>query len=223
MHKMLKSFILSDMWLAKLSFCLWGIGGLSVAAVSAQNPFSVAERSHVRVTTPGLFGKSNRLELPLAAIADSACCFPLKGAKVISPFGGRRHHSGTDIKTKANDTIRAAFDGVVRMSKPYGAYGKVIVIRHFNGLETVYSHNVKNAVISGDTVKAGQYIALTGRTGRATTEHLHFEVRVNGQAINPAMVFDLKQHALKRHTLVFTRSGSYVKTTIKNETEKDNK
>lgn len=138
---------------------------------------------------------------------------------MISPFGGRRGHSGADIKTKANDTIRAAFDGVVRMSKSYGAYGKVIVIRHPNGLETVYSHNVKNMVESGDTVKAGQFIALTGRTGRATTEHLHFEVRVNGQAINPSLVFDMNGYTLKRHTLVCVRSGNKVKVTIKKEEE----
>lgn len=95
----------------------------------------------------------------------------------------------------------------------------MIVIRHPNGLETVYSHNVKNMVESGDTVKAGQFIALTGRTGRATTEHLHFEVRVNGQAINPSLVFDMNGYTLKRHTLVCVRSGNKVKVTIKKEEE----
>lgn len=184
-----------------------------------QHAFTQYERNHIRIHTPGLFDGKSRLEIPLELLADSGSCFPLPGAKVISPFGGRRGHSGADIKTKANDTIRAAFDGVVRMSKSYGAYGKVIVIRHPNGLETVYSHNVKNMVESGDTVKAGQFIALTGRTGRATTEHLHFEVRVNGQAINPSLVFDMNGYTLKRHTLVCVRSGNKVKVTIKKEEE----
>ena len=61
---------------------------------------------------------------------------------------------GTDIKTCAKDTIRAAFDGVVRMSKPYYAYGNIVVIRHANGLETLYSHNFKNLVKAGDVVKS---------------------------------------------------------------------
>lgn len=83
------------------------------------------------------------------------------------------------------------------MSKMYGGYGNIIVIRHPNGLETVYSHNFKNFVRSGDKVKAGEPIALTGRTGRATTEHIHFEVRINGQHINPSLLFDMKTRALR--------------------------
>lgn len=77
-------------------------------------------------------------------MTDEDYAFPLPGAKVISPYAGRRrHHSGVDLKTCANDTIVAAFDGIVRMAKPYAAYGNVVVIRHYNGLETVYSHNSK--------------------------------------------------------------------------------
>lgn len=80
--------------------------------------------------------------------------FPLPKGKVISAYGARRGHSGSDIKTCANDTIRCVFDGVVRMAKHYGGYGKVIVVRHDNGIETIYSHNSKNMVAAGDTVKA---------------------------------------------------------------------
>ena len=146
---------------------------------SAQTKFSDMEVNHVRVATPGLFAKENCIMLDLNSLSRNYS-FPLPGGKVISGYGTRGGHSGDDIKTCARDTIRAAFDGVVRMAKPYGAYGNVIVIRHPNGLETVYSHNVKNLVKSGDAVKAGKAIALTGRTGRATTEHLHFETRING-------------------------------------------
>ena len=118
----------------------------------------------------------------------NAGCYPLPGAKVISPYhnnrGGHRH-TGVDLKTCPNDPIYAVFDGVVTMSKNYYGYGNCIIIKHDNGMETLYSHNSKNLVKEGDCVKCGQQIALTGRTGRATTEHLHFELRKNGKPQNP--------------------------------------
>ena len=97
------------------------------------------------------------------------------------------------------------------MAKHYGGYGKVVVVRHANGLETVYSHNSKNLVAVGDTVKAGQPVGLTGRTGRATTEHLHFEIRVNGQHINPGVLFDMKTGTPLKRTLICTKKGNHVK------------
>ena len=95
----------------------------------------------------------------------------------------------------------------MRFSKRYSGYGNVVVLRHASGLETLYSHNSKNLVKVGDWVKAGQVIALTGRTGRATTEHLHFEIRVNGRAYNPALIFDHPERALKKVKLVVNKSG----------------
>ena len=126
--------------------------------------------------------------------------FPLPGAKVISPYGkrGKRIHSGVDIKTKDRDSIYAAFDGEVVFSKPYYGYGNLIRIRHANGLETCYSHNSENLVKEGQHVKAGQVIALVGQTGRATTPHLHFEIRVNGKARNPADYFDFKKYVYRK-------------------------
>lgn len=147
----------------------------------------------------------------LEQIPDTAYCFPLPGGKVISPYGrGGGRHSGIDIKTCAKDTIRSAFDGIVRMSKPYSAYGNVIVVRHSSGLETIYSHNFKNLVQSGDVVKAGQPIALTGRTGRASTEHLHFETRINGQHFNPNLIFDFKERTLRKECIHCTKNGKGV-------------
>lgn len=161
-----------------------------------KSSFSACEMADVRVATPGLFDKSNHIYLHLDSLKDHEYAFPLPGGKVISAYGTRGGHSGTDIKTCAKDTIRAAFDGVVRMSKPYYAYGNIVVIRHANGLETLYSHNFKNLVKAGDVVKAGQAIGLTGRTGRATTEHVHFETRINGQHFNPNLIFDLKERTI---------------------------
>ena len=178
--------------------------------------FSAREMADVRVATPGLFAKGNHIYLHLDSLKDHEYAFPLPGGKVISAYGTRGGHSGTDIKTCAKDTIRAAFDGVVRMSKPYYAYGNIVIIRHANGLETLYSHNFKNLVKAGDVVKAGQAIGLTGRTGRATTEHVHFETRINGQHFNPNLIFDLKERTLRKECIKCTKNGSkiVVKTQI---------
>lgn len=161
------------------------------------------------------FAGGNKFTLNFANMSNDEWSYPLQGAKVISPYGrrGRRTHSGVDIKTKPNDNILAAFSGVVVYSGKYSAYGNFIRIRHDNGLETCYSHNSKNLVKVGDRVKAGQVIALTGRTGRATTEHLHFEVRINGQHINPAKIFDHANHSVKLEAVTFTKKGSYVSVT----------
>ena len=181
-----------------------------------KSSFSAREMADVRVATPGLFAKSNHIYLHLDSLKDHEYALPLPGGKVISAYGTRGGHSGTDIKTCAKDTIRAAFDGVVRMSKPYYAYGNIVVIRHANGLETLYSHNFKNLVKAGDVVKAGQAIGLTGRTGRATTEHVHFETRINGQHFNPNLIFDLKERTLRKECIKCTKNGSkiVVKTQI---------
>ena len=117
-------------------------------------------------------------------------------------------------KTKPNDEIYAAFDGVVVASGPYYGYGNCIRIKHAYGLETLYSHQSKNMVKKGDKVKAGQVIGLTGRTGRATTEHLHFEVSFGGKRLDPAIIFDHSNHKLKAATLHLTK-GKGVKS-VKN-------
>lgn len=176
----------------------------------AKSNFTAMEINHVRVKTPGLFEGRTSFSIHLDSLKENEYCFPLPGGNVISPYGTRRGHSGTDIKTKANDTIRCAFDGVVRMAKPYAAYGNVVVVRHANGLESIYSHNSKNLVKSDDVVKAGDAIGLTGRTGRATTEHLHLEFRVDGQHFNPNLIFDMKDRTLHKTELVCTKAGNGV-------------
>ncbi len=147
------------------------------------------------------------------AKAEQWWCFPLPGAKVISPYGrrGGRQHTGVDLKTKPNDNIYAAFDGEVVFSARYSGYGFLIRIRHDNGLETYYSHNSKNMVKVGDRVKAGDLIALTGQTGRATTAHLHFETRINGRAYNPARFFDYNTQSIRLNQFKKTKDGYKVK------------
>ena len=177
--------------------------------------FTSTDKNHVRSKDKKLFAKVDHLIIDLDLLAKDAFAFPLPGGKVISPYAGRRrNHTGVDLKTRANDTIVAAFDGIVRLAKPYSAYGNVIVIRHYNGLETVYSHNSKHLVKPEDVVKAGTPIALTGRTGRASTEHVHFETRINGEHFNPAIIIDFETRQLKRNCFVFTQTPKgYVKIT----------
>ena len=165
--------------------------GLTLDPDEAENPFE----------------KSDTYKLNLAEMDPDHWAYPLPEAKVISPYGGKRRHSGVDLKTKAKDEIRAAFDGIVTRSCPYAGYGNCIVIRHAYGFETLYSHQHKNLVKVGDKVKAGQVIGLTGRTGRATTEHLHFEISYRGRRLNPATLFDHSSHSLRQTTLTLTKSG----------------
>ena len=151
-------------------------------------------------TTMMMAGCSSSVYPSDTAKVSKQWCFPLPGAKVISPFGkrGGRLHSGVDIKTKDKDNIYAAFDGEVIFSGKYYGYGNLVRIKHANGLETYYSHNSKNLVKVGEKVKAGQLIALTGQTGSATTPHLHFEIRLNGKAQNPAKYFNFTNYTLRK-------------------------
>lgn len=139
--------------------------------------------------------------------------FPLPGAKVISPYGQRdgKRHTGVDLKTKNKDKIFAAFDGEVVFSGTFSGYGNLVRIKHANGLETYYAHNSKNLVKQGAKVRAGQVIALTGQTGRASTPHLHFETRVDGKPRDPAVYFDLAKGSLRQNAFRRTKKGFVAK------------
>lgn len=171
-----------------------------------KDSFNLRERSTVGLPDEQLFARRQELVLDLANIADGAFVFPLPGARILSPFGrrGSRSHTGMDLKVNRRDTTYAAFDGIVRMAGWSRGYGNVVVIRHYNGLETVYAHNSKHLVRSGDHVKAGTPLTITGETGRASTDHLHFEIRVNGKAIDPSLLINFDNQALHHKCLVFT-------------------
>ncbi len=159
------------------------------------------------------------------AIDCSTFTIPIDGnLKVTSPYGMRRRrmHRGIDLKVQIGDTIRASFDGKIRMRsfERYG-YGYYLVVRHPNGLETIYGHLSKFLVNENDIVRAGEPIALGGNTGRSTGSHLHFETRFLGVDINPANIIDFKEgvphqdmyvfRSVKskgRNTNVYTASGS---------------
>jgi LysM repeat protein len=118
---------------------------------------------------------------------------------VTSAFGWRdsAQHQGIDIELRRGDAVSCAFDGMVRVAmKSYGGYGNVVIVRHNNGLETLYGHLYKIKVKSGDFVYAGQTIGMGGSTGRSTGAHLHFETRYKGVAINPKYFISFDDHKL---------------------------
>lgn len=132
-----------------------------------------------------------------------------------SRYGYRRgrRHNGVDIDLETGDTIYAAFDGKIRYAKYHEhGFGNLVVIRHYNGLETYYAHCSKLLVAPNQDVKAGQPIGLGGNTGRSTGSHLHFEVRFYDNPINPELIFDFKEKVVKDnllvHSGVFSPSGS---------------
>ena len=134
---------------------------------------------------------------------------PTPSTKITSPFGPRwrRMHNGLDLKVNIGDTIVAAFDGKVRIVKyERRGYGKYVVIRHDNGLETVYGHLFKQLVEENQLVKAGEVIGLGGNTGRSTGSHLHFETRFLGIAINPIYMFDFPKQDIVADTYTFRRT-----------------
>jgi LysM repeat protein len=120
---------------------------------------------------------------------------PTDSRVLTSNFGARwgRQHKGLDIKVYIGDTIRAAFNGKIRVVRyEPGGYGNFVVIRHPNGLETIYGHLSRHLVKPDQEVRAGDPIGLGGNTGRSTGSHLHFETRLCGVALNPALMFDFR-------------------------------
>ena len=152
--------------------------------------------------------RGKKVDYPDSCVIDcSTFVLPIDTmTRVTSKYGPRRRrmHRGIDIKVQIGDTIRAAFDGKVRI-KNYErrGYGYYLVIRHPNGLETVYGHLSKFLVGLNDIVRAGEPIALGGNTGRSTGSHLHFETRFLGQAINPAEIIDFENSVPHQDQYVF--------------------
>jgi murein DD-endopeptidase MepM/ murein hydrolase activator NlpD len=136
-------------------------------------------------------------------------CMPTPSRVLTSNFGSRwgRQHKGLDIKVYIGDTIRAAFSGKVRVVRyEANGYGNYVVIRHHNGLETIYGHMSKHLVTPDQDVRAGDPIGLGGNTGRSTGSHLHFETRLCGVALNPALMFDFRNQDVVSDYYMFRKS-----------------
>jgi murein DD-endopeptidase MepM/ murein hydrolase activator NlpD len=144
---------------------------------------------------------------------------PTPSRVVTSNYGRRwgRMHKGIDVKVYIGDTIRAAFDGKIRVANYEAAgYGNYVVIRHHNGLETIYGHMSKRLVNENQNVKAGDPIGLGGNTGRSTGSHLHFETRLCGVALDPALMFDFKNQDVTGDYYMFRNSNARKQTIAKN-------
>lgn len=137
---------------------------------------------------------------------------PMKRTMITSNYGYRarfhRNHYGIDLKGYIGDTIYAAYAGKVRVKRfDANGFGNYVVLRHENGLETVYGHMTRQLVEVDQEVKSGEPIGLCGNTGRSFGSHLHFEMRLLGEAIDPAKLVDIANHCVQTDTYVY-RSGN---------------
>lgn len=174
--------------------------------IPATNFYDDFDESTIFQITPETeFPESQIIKIESDSLGDYA--HPKIG-QVNSKFGWRdgRMHKGIDINLNKGDYVVAAFDGMVRIAQAKGAYGNVIIIRHYNGLETVYAHLSKIKVKPGQVVLAGQLIGLGGNTGRSSGPHLHFEVRFKGQAINPSSIISFTENKLYNDSIVIKKS-----------------
>jgi murein DD-endopeptidase MepM/ murein hydrolase activator NlpD len=166
------------------------------AYIPATAFYTDAWNEEYTIASHTLFDTSKVYEIPLLAHETDRFVFPcINTWNVISEYGwrGSRMHTGIDIKQQLGDTIVAAWGGRVRIARYlHAGYGNVVIIRHENGLETLYAHLSKVLAKPNCFLQAGQPIGLAGRTGRATTEHLHFEVRFLYRHFNPSILIDFK-------------------------------
>ena len=159
-------------------------------------------KEHWEINKLGVYPRNKKLNVKgfiKAFNYNQSFCFPVK-THITSKFGKRwgRMHNGIDIALKTGDSVVCAFDGKVRFAtNNHNGFGKLIIIRHPNGLETYYAHLSKIDVVPNQIVKAGEYIGKGGRTGRVTGPHLHFETRYKGKPINPLHLIDQRSLALQ--------------------------
>lgn len=138
---------------------------------------------------------------------DCDFAFPTEMGRQTSPYGPRwgRMHAGLDLDLETGDPVVSAFEGLVRISQWSDSYGNVVVVRHPNGLETLYGHLNERKVLSGQYVQAGELLGLGGNTGRSYGAHLHWEVRYLGQAFDPNYLVIPSKRALKSPTFTLNQ------------------
>ena len=146
--------------------------------------------------------------LVLADSLQGFCCPFTEKVRSRYAFRRTREHRGTDIALDTGDSVRVAFNGVVRVmesSRNTGGYGNLLVVRHPGGLETYYGHLSRFLVKPGEIVKAGEVIGLGGNTGRSTGAHLHFETRYKGKAFDPERIIDFENGYLRDSVFVLKK------------------
>ena len=147
---------------------------------------------------------NDRLMLMLVQDANNPFVMPCQFDKVRLAYGETKNggfHPGIDLKTEPQTLVKSCFDGVVRMARDYGDYGLTVVVRHYNGLETVYAHLDKLCVKPNQIVKAGQVIGQTGNTGNTKECVLHFETRFMNEYFDPELVIDFEEEDLLQNNM----------------------
>ena len=168
----------------------------------AQTQFTALEQQQISIEDPSLFEKSEAFTIDFSSGRDRDYSFPLPvgKAKVMSDYS-------VEIETVRGDAVKSMFAGVVRLSRHSATFGNVIVVRHGNGLETMYANNAENLVKSGDRVKAGQTIAIVGSEKGRT--FCRFAVMVNGSRINPSIIFSPESHLLRQQVVLFQKTANW--------------
>lgn len=214
---------LRRMMMGLLLICMTTLAtSLNAQSAGDQKP---AEPNKERAQLPAVLWYGNNVsdakvrlkEMPLDSLPDEInirllrkgeqFVFPVKCQKS-SPYGWRweRPHRGVDIALKTGEPIHCVFDGVVRIAKPMGGYGNLVVVRHYNGLETVYGHLSKINVKPRQELKAGDVLGLGGSTGHSTGPHLHFEVRFQYETFDPEWLLDFSNYSLRTQRLHLDKS-----------------
>lgn len=159
--------------------------------------------------SPELYKADTTQRLKLSDRSFGAYASPVDKVVVTSRFGYRwgRSHRGIDLDLEVWDEVKSAFSGKVRFAGYFGGYGRVVVVRHDNGLETLYAHLHRFKVQAGDEVKAGAVIALGGSSGNSSGSHLHFEVRFKGVALNPDQIIDFKEKTLISNKVTLVKNS----------------
>ena len=180
---------------------------LPLTVEAQKNNLSAAEQQQVSIATPDLFERSNVFNINLKTLSSKEYSFPLPVGKATL-----KNNISLEITSAKGDIVLAMFDGLVRLSRKIPQYGNVVVLRHDNGLETVYAFNEQNHVKVGQRVRAGQKIATIGRhDGRI---FCLFSIMVNGGGFNPLLVVDARSHKLLKHTLQCRKEGKFVDVSI---------
>lgn len=144
-----------------------------------------------------MFGLVLAVLSSLQQLSDEVILYsPVAGGEIVSEFGLRedpmvkkkRFHPGIDIKAFKGEDIRAVGAGVVVFAGVYAGYGNLVTVRHARGITTHYGHCSVVLTKVGDVVSPGQVIAKVGQSGRATGNHLHFEIRFDGMPVDPVKV-----------------------------------
>ncbi len=196
---------------------LKAIDSISIVRLQAKEQLEDAVRADLYPSWTNEYVRYGKSDLKEFSIDLRNFHMPCDSRVVTSHYGYRRRyrrmHYGTDIKVYVGDTIRAAFNGKVRLIKNQGrrtGYGKYIIVRHPNGLETLYAHLSDWLVKENQEVKAGEPIGLGGNTGRSSGPHLHFETRFLGELIDPEKMFSFEDRDVKADFFVYKSTGRHL-------------